>query len=387
MPIGYIVTLVIIGIFTVFGLVRIRRFGHVLFVVALPATELPHLGLLFLGLSTLLAWNQGDLAGSTGSVLMVLCGLILIGLLELLRRALLARRVMNTVMGEHGRHASRRWAWWVRPLLFPFPWRPRSVKRTGPIFYGDHSRQRLDVYRSRDVQAPGPVLVYFHGGGYFTGSNRHEARTLLYHLVSNGWTCISATYRLRPRFGFPEHLADARAALAWAHANGAHHGGDTNRVVMAGSSAGGHLTVLCALPQYEPGNPRVDAAVSLYAYYGRYYGRDEHESPVSTALALDASQAPPFFITQAIMTLLCRSKMPVDYVTTWYKVHIRRSGTQSCPEHSMLSMSTPHGGPWRSSTESTAFSTKRNRRVRSSEPGQVPVTDCRCLQRWAGERR
>src|SRR5699024_3150215 len=173
--------------------------------------------------------------------------IFLIGLLELLRRALLAHRVMNAVMAEHGRHASRRWAWWARPLLFPFPWRPRSVKRTGPIFYGDHSRQRLDAYRSRDVQDPGPVLVYFHGGGYFTGSNRHEARALLYHLASKGWTCISAAYRLRPRFGFTEHLADARAALAWAHANAADHGGDTNRVVMAGSSAGGHLTALCAL--------------------------------------------------------------------------------------------------------------------------------------------
>src|SRR5699024_12695950 len=73
--------------------------------------------------------------------------IFLIGLLELLRRALLAHRVMNAVMAEHGRHASRRWAWWVRPLLFPFPWRPRSVKRTGPLFYGGHSRQRLDVDR------------------------------------------------------------------------------------------------------------------------------------------------------------------------------------------------------------------------------------------------
>src|SRR5699024_9973334 len=37
--------------------------------------------------------------------------------------------------------------------------------------------------------------------------------------------------------------------------------------------------------------------VSLYAYYGRYYGRGEDESPVSTAFALDPSTAPPFFIT------------------------------------------------------------------------------------------
>lgn len=297
MPIGYIVTLVLLGILTGFALVRIRRFGHVLFVVALPASELPHFGILLLGLSTALALGQGDLVGATGVVLLIVAGVILVGLLELLRRALLARRVIDDMLRQHDHGPRRRRTWWVRPLLFPFPWRPRSVMRTGPIFYGADSRQRLDVYRPRNAGAPGPVLVYFHGGGYSSGGNRREARTLLDHLAAQGWTCISAAYRLRPRFGFEEHLADARAALTWAHDHADVHGGNIDTVVMAGSSAGGHLTALCALTQHEPGRPRVDAAVSLYAYYGRYYGRGEHESPVSTALARDASKAPPFFIT------------------------------------------------------------------------------------------
>lgn len=108
----------------------------------------------------------------------------------------------------------------------------------GPDFYGADPRQRLDVYRPRNAKSPGPVLAYFHGGGYFSGENRWEARTLLYQLTARGWTCISATYRLRPRFGFTEHLADARAVLTWAYENADVHGGDTATVVMAGSSAG-----------------------------------------------------------------------------------------------------------------------------------------------------
>lgn len=297
MPIGYIITLVLLGILTALALIRIRRLGRVLFAAALPASELPHLAIVFLGLSTLVAWYQGDLAGFPGVICLVIAGLILVGLLVLLYRAIRARSVIHEVLRQHAREPARRPAWWVRPLLFPFPWRPRSVIRTGPIFYGDDARQRLDVYRPRSENAPGPVLVYFHGGGYFSGGNRREARALLYRLAAQGWTCISAAYRLRPRFGFEEHLADARAALTWAHTHADVHRGNTDAVVMAGSSAGGHLTALCALTQDEPGHPRVDAAVSLYAYYGRYYGRDEHESPVSTALALDASKAPPFFIT------------------------------------------------------------------------------------------
>lgn len=61
--------------------------------------------------------------------------------------------------------------------------------------------------------------MYFHGGGYSSGSNRHEARALLHHLAARGRTCISAAYRLRPRFGFADHLSDGRSALAWAHSN------------------------------------------------------------------------------------------------------------------------------------------------------------------------
>ena len=296
MPIGYLVTLCIVGAFTGLALIRFRRFGHVLFVLALPASELPHLGMVFLGLSTLLAWAQGDLTGATGSVLLIIAGLIFAGLAVLLLRALRARGVIHQTLRAHGVKPLRRRAWWLRPLVFPFPWRPRSVTRTGPIFYGDDPRQRLDVYRLRKAEQPGPVFIYFHGGGYFSGGNRREARTLLYHLAARGWTCISATYRLRPHVGFEEHLADARAALQWAHDNADVHGGNPETLVMAGSSAGGHLTALCALTRQEPGRPQVDAAICLYGYYGRYYGRDEHESPISTPLALDPSCAPPFYI-------------------------------------------------------------------------------------------
>ena len=247
-------------------------------------------------------------------------------LLESLRRALLARRVMNDMLRQHGRGPQRRRTWWLRPLLFPFPWRPRSVMRTGPIFYGTDSRQRLDVYRPRNARVPGPVLVYFHGGGYSSGGNRREARTLLYHLAAQGWTCISAAYRLRPRFGFEEHLADARAALTWAHDHADVHGGNTDTVVMAGSSAGGHLTALCALTQHEP----------------------MRRSP-STPITVDTTEEtntnprflPPwpwtlrkhhrFLSRMAPTTRTFQSKTPGPCVITWDKARITRSGTRNCP--------------------------------------------------------
>lgn len=197
------------------SLVRIRHFGHVLFVVALPASEIPHFFTAHLGFSTLLAWGQGDLTGLVGVILVSAAGLLLIGLFELLRHALRARSVVHKVLRQHGRRPARRRAWWVRLLLFPFPWRPPSVIRTGPIFmvrilgngwtYTDHGMRNLPAQCWRIFMAVAIFLV---------GTGGRLARCPINSPRAGGRVLIT-TYRLRPRFGFTEHLADARAVLTW----------------------------------------------------------------------------------------------------------------------------------------------------------------------------
>jgi acetyl esterase/lipase len=148
------------------------------------------------------------------------------------------------------------------------------------------------------------VLVYFHGGGYSSGGKRREAQALLHRMAARGWVCISATYRLRPQAGFPDHLVDAKRVIAWAREHAGEYAADPSCLVVAGSSAGGHLASLCALspndpvlqPGFEGADTTVSAAVCLGGYYGRYYGRGPGEHPPSTPLALDATGAPPFFL-------------------------------------------------------------------------------------------
>ena len=261
--------------------------------------ELPHLAALYLLLALVLAWVQGDLQDAPGLVL-VLAGATLLAHLELARRGLAAEAAVRRGLARAGipledRPVGRR----LRPLLWPFPVRPRGVLRLRGLAYGEHRRQRLDVHTLGHRRAPGPVLVHLHGGGYFSGGRNREARALMHHLAARGWVCVSAGYRLRPDAGFSEHLADARAVVAWVHAHAAEHGADTGTLVMAGSSAGAHLSALCALTQHEQSDPatsRVDAVVGLYGYYGRYYGRGPDEDPVSSPLHLDAGHAPPFLL-------------------------------------------------------------------------------------------
>ena len=80
----------------------------------------------------------------------------------------------------------------------------------------ERARAACSTSTCRAVESvTGPVLVYFHGGGYRGGAKNREARPLVYRLASQGWLCVSASYALRPA-PFSESLADARRAVAWA---------------------------------------------------------------------------------------------------------------------------------------------------------------------------
>lgn len=313
MPIGYIITILIIGVCTFTALIRATRLGVPAFYVSVVINEIPHLAALLLVLSTILALSEGDLQGTSGIVLLIIAALELAGLLELTRRSIRAHTVVTAVAAAHGTQIGGGVRLWLQPLVFPVPLRPGNIRRIGGLSYGEHPSQHLDVYRHRNSELKGPVLVYFHGGGYSSGTKRNEGRVLLHRLAAQGWTCISANYRLRPEAGFDDHLADARSVLKWARSNPGIHGGDVSRIVMAGSSAGAHMTALTVLTppnplssaspaksRPEPADaeavPPIAAAVCLYPWIGRYFGRGEDESQPSTPLALDPSNAPPMFI-------------------------------------------------------------------------------------------
>jgi acetyl esterase/lipase len=298
MPVGYLLTLLVTAFFTAVALVppsRPRPVAMAAYVLSMVVNEVPHLAVgIPLGIATVTAVAAGDLGPDpVSAALLAGAGLVALGLVLVAVRGVRARPAVAAGLRAAGvavPEPRRGWAW--RTAVTPFPVRPRSVVRVKDLAYGDHRRQRLDVHRRRDLPTGGPVLLYLHGGGYYSGSKHHEGRAVLHRLASRGWVCISATYRLRPQAGFEEHLADARAALAWARAHAAEHGGDPAQVVMAGSSAGAHLTTLCALdPDVRP-----SAAICLYGYYGRYYGRTPDEAVPSTPFALLGAGAPPFFV-------------------------------------------------------------------------------------------
>jgi monoterpene epsilon-lactone hydrolase len=102
-------------------------------------------------------------------------------------------------------------------------------------------------------------ILYLHGGGYVIGScNTH--RPLASHLAArSGLPVLLVDYRLGPEHVFPAAVDDALTAYAWLLAAGFEPG----RVVVAGDSAGGGLTLVTLLALRDRGLPQPALGVGL----------------------------------------------------------------------------------------------------------------------------
>ncbi|MCA1185298.1 alpha/beta hydrolase [Saccharopolyspora sp. 6T] len=87
-----------------------------------------------------------------------------------------------------------------------------------------------------------PAVLWVHGGGFITGS-RYEQRALYRNLADHGYPVISIDYRLAPPVRWRDATSDVVCALNWVTGHAGELGVDPSRVVLAGGSAGGSLSI------------------------------------------------------------------------------------------------------------------------------------------------
>jgi acetyl esterase/lipase len=110
----------------------------------------------------------------------------------------------------------------------------------------DTISDRLDLYVPKELKSPVPVLIWIHGGGWGRLSKDSISGQIIPYLEL-GWIVANVDYRLTAAGLAPAAVQDCRAALRWVAANAKRLKVDLHRIVLSGSSAGGHLALITGM--------------------------------------------------------------------------------------------------------------------------------------------
>jgi acetyl esterase/lipase len=118
-----------------------------------------------------------------------------------------------------------------------------------------------------DLHLPGskprsPLIVWVHGGAWRAGS---KSSMPLGALVDEGYAIASVDYRLSTEARFPAQVHDIKAAIRFLRARGAEWSLPTEKIVVAGDSAGGHLAALVGVTN---GHAELEGTVGTHQQAG-----------------------------------------------------------------------------------------------------------------------
>ena len=91
------------------------------------------------------------------------------------------------------------------------------------LAYGEHPKQKLDIYLPETGEGPFPTIVYIHGGAFIGGDKRDDQMLYVSDGIVRGYAVVSYEQRLLPEGVFPLPVYDTKAALRWLKAHAAEY--------------------------------------------------------------------------------------------------------------------------------------------------------------------
>ena len=225
------------------------------------------------------------------------------------------------------------------PLAEREPYAGVQVRRD--VRYGADDRNLLDVFTPDKPQAGQPVLVFVHGGGFVRGARRTGDSpfydNIMLWAVRQGMVGVNMTYRLAPAHPWPAAQQDIQSALKWVRENIAGSGGNPQRIILMGHSAGAaHVAQYVAHPQFHvvPGSGLAGAVLlsgifdpstavvnpSLQAYFGQ----DAAQYPTRSAVPGLVAAKVPLFVVYAELD-------PPDFHAQSEQLHAALCKAGQCP--------------------------------------------------------
>lgn len=142
------------------------------------------------------------------------------------------------------------------------------------IIPGTDRKLLCDLWQpAENIRPSGLAFIYLHGSAFYFLDKDCGTRPLFSYLTAQGHLIMDVAYRLAPETDIMGMVHDVKRAIAWLKENGATYGINPNRIVLGGSSAGGHLALLTAYtainPLFTPGELQgkdlsVCGVISLY---------------------------------------------------------------------------------------------------------------------------
>jgi acetyl esterase/lipase len=225
------------------------------------------------------------------------------------------------------------------PLQEREPYAGVQVRRDAR--YGSDARHLLDVFTPDKPQANQPVLVFVHGGAFMRGERRTGDSpfydNIMLWAVRQSMVGVNMTYRLAPANPWPAAQQDIQSALKWVRDNIAASGGNPQRIILMGHSAGAaHVAQYLAHPQFHaaPGSG-LAGAVMLSGIFDpttaeanpplqAYFGKDAAQYPARSAV--------PGLMASKVPLLLAYAELdPPDFHTQSEQLHAALCKAGPCP--------------------------------------------------------
>ena len=130
-------------------------------------------------------------------------------------------------------------------------------------------------------EGPFPLLVYFHGGGWISGSPQTH-RKICHRFAEAGFLVFNVDYALAPENPFPQGFDECCESLRWAVDNAAKYNGDSNRLSVGGDSAGGNLTAACAAALADDSKVEIKKILLIYGVFDFLSMRETSDVLVDT---------------------------------------------------------------------------------------------------------
>ena len=144
---------------------------------------------------------------------------------------------------------------------------------------------------------PFAAIILLHGGGFVSGTKDRFNKQIVKYAERLNMVAVSPSYRLAPEYGFPAAIEDVKANIRFLKAHAKDLNIDPNKIIVAGSSAGGYLSAMAAVTGndasfsknglYPEFDSTIHYAMAQSAPLGDFFNPHENDSPAAKKLLKD----------------------------------------------------------------------------------------------------